>query len=116
MKGNHLITDIINVDCASADYCEKWLKVLKEQVINNGLKIINSYSHIFLPPDLPGFTGYILIDASHFAIHTYTDEKKIALDLFSCGNVNTMFIFESICKHFAITKENIKSIHYIERF
>lgn len=116
MKGIHLIADLIEVPCADSVYCDEWLDLLKRLVIANGLKIINSHSHIFKPPDLPGFTCYVLIDVSHFAVHTYAIDKKIALDLFSCGEINIKLIFKEICDIFDIKSNNIKSLHIFDRF
>ncbi|MHA1601796.1 MAG: S-adenosylmethionine decarboxylase family protein [Promethearchaeota archaeon] len=116
MKGTHLIADIINAKCSDAIFSSDWMNILKSLVLKNGLQIINTHLHIFKPPDLPGFTGYVLINASHFAIHTYSDEKKIALDLFSCGDVDIRQIFNEICKHFEINDNNIKALHILDRF
>lgn len=47
-----------------------------------GATIINSKFHRFLPI---GVSGFILLQESHFAIHTWPEYGYAALDLFTCG-------------------------------
>jgi len=35
-------------------------------------------------PHNPGWTGFVIIDKSHIAIHTFDDKNKISIDIFSC--------------------------------
>lgn len=54
--------------------CEKMLK-------RSGFKILDKTEHYFSPI---GYTGLFLLSESHFAIHTFPEEKKIYVELSSC--------------------------------
>jgi len=35
-------------------------------------------------PGNPGWTGFVIIDKSHIAIHTFREGNKVSVDVFSC--------------------------------
>jgi S-adenosylmethionine decarboxylase len=35
-------------------------------------------------PCNPGWTGFVVIDKSHIAIHTFTEGDRISIDVYSC--------------------------------
>ena len=47
----------------------------------SGFNILNFQEHYFRP----GYTGLWLLGESHFAIHTFPEEKKSYIELSSCN-------------------------------
>ncbi len=39
-------------------------------------------------PENPGVTGFVIIDKSHIAIHTFTETDTISVDVYSCKAFN----------------------------
>lgn len=116
IQGEHLIIDLINMN---RDIClngRKWVQVFEEIALSLELKILNTHIHDFIPPAAPGFTAYILLDSSHFSVHTYADNGAIAVDLFSCGGQKLNDAFVSLCSCFNIVEKNIKKKSIITRF
>lgn len=56
--------------------CEKALKA-------SNMTVVNRTSHQFEPQ---GTTAVWILAESHMAIHTYPEEKFMAVDVFTCGN------------------------------
>jgi len=86
-KGNHLIIDAIEVDSKVLDdkkFIRNFLKELPK-VIN--LTTLTKPKVIRATPkeyDTGGITGFVILGESNIAIHTYPQEGKFYLDLFSC--------------------------------
>jgi S-adenosylmethionine decarboxylase len=81
--GNHLIVELY--DCCEeiindAQYVEK---TLVEAVRISGARMIQSVIHEFNPH---GISGVIVIEESHFSVHTWPEYGYCALDIFTCGD------------------------------
>jgi len=67
-------------------------------------------------PENPGITGIEVIDKSHIAIHTFTENNTISIDVYSCKAFNAKKAVEYLQKHIdfkeittrTITREIIK--------
>lgn len=49
-----------------------------------GMKIIAGPIVVPGNPCNPGWTGFVVIDKSHIAIHTFTEGNRISIDVYSC--------------------------------
>ena len=47
-------------------------------------------------PENPGYTGIEVIDKSHIAIHTFTENNTISIDVYSCKPFNAKKVVEYI--------------------
>lgn len=79
-----------------------WINSVDELVIKSyfdkilkkaGFTILNYQSHHFDPI---GYTGLWLLSESHFAVHTFPEEKKTYIELSSC-NYHFYKNFKSEC-------------------
>ena len=116
IQGEHLIVDLINMDRETCLNGIKWVNIFEEIATSLELMVLNKYIHNFEPPAPPGFTGYVLLDASHFSVHTYADNGAIAVDLFSCGGKKMEHAFNNLCTYFDINEKNIKKKLIVKRF
>ena len=60
-----------------------------------GATILHTKFHQFSPQ---GLTGYILLAESHISIHTWPEYGYAAVDLFTCGTMDTERAFAHIAK------------------
>jgi S-adenosylmethionine decarboxylase len=82
MTGTHLIIDISNIlDNEKLKYSSTIFQVMDKIVEQFQLKVVAKASHQFEPY---GFTGVYVLSESHLSIHTFVEERKIALDLYTC--------------------------------
>jgi S-adenosylmethionine decarboxylase len=86
-KGNHLIIDGVNVNSKLLDdkrFIKNLLKELPKVVDMHTLtrpKVIRATPKEY---DTGGITGFVILSESNIAIHTYPNEGRFYLDLFSC--------------------------------
>ncbi|RJO60975.1 MAG: hypothetical protein C4542_07530 [Dehalococcoidia bacterium] len=116
IAGRHLIADLVNLDEALCLDAPGWLKAFINASQELGLEIVASNSHIFKPPKQPGLTAFLLLDSSHFSVHSYSDVGIAAVDLFSCRDKDLSQTFMGICKELGITKDNVLHERQIRRF
>lgn len=88
-KGSHVLIDIINFTTTSQS---AWIifdlmkRVIRE---NSKMKIVNEAITVFNDNDTDseaGWTSCLLLDASHFSSHAYSNRGMMAFDLFTCKN------------------------------
>ena len=80
--GNHLIVEMY--DCCpdainNVDYVESSMKAAVEI---SGATMVESVIHEFNPH---GVSGAIVVEESHFTVHTWPEYGYCALDIFTCG-------------------------------
>jgi S-adenosylmethionine decarboxylase len=82
MTGTHIIIDISNIsNNDKLKYSSTILPVMDKIVEQFQLKVVEKALHQFEPF---GFTGVYVLSESHLSIHTFVEERKIALDLYTC--------------------------------
>lgn len=82
MTGTHIIIDISNIiDNEKLKYSSTIIPILDKIVEKFQLKVVEKALHQFEPF---GFTGVYVLSESHLSIHTFVEERKIALDLYTC--------------------------------
>lgn len=58
----------------------------------------------------PGATGFVIIEFSHIAIHTFEKTNKISIDIFSCKAFDYNELFLYLKNVLALTKLKFKMI------
>jgi S-adenosylmethionine decarboxylase len=82
MTGTHILLDISNIkDIEKLKYSSTIIPIMDKIVEDFQLKVVAKASYQFTPY---GYTGVYVLAESHLSIHTYVDEGKIALDLYTC--------------------------------
>lgn len=91
-KGVHYIYDYKikdYMDRSPKQYQELLETILDEIVQEANLNVIDKSSNFFSGKESPpGFAIVYVIDESHLSAHSYYDEKLLAIDIFSCGNLD----------------------------
>jgi S-adenosylmethionine/arginine decarboxylase-like enzyme len=78
------------------------------------LNVVGECSHQFEKYNNPyGVTMVYLLSESHLSIHTFVDEGKIAIDLFTCDvSLEDRIMKEIVCDYFNISFLNIDMSHF----
>jgi S-adenosylmethionine decarboxylase len=85
--GIHYVVDIDNIKNEQI-YDNEFIKKLCDKLLSKtGVNVLNEIHHEFKPQ---GYTALYLLSESHMSIHTWPENSKIRLDLFSC-EVNGKF-------------------------
>ena len=82
----HVILDCFDV---SRDVClddKRLLEIIVQAAKSNNATIINTSRYRFGYDSPPGCTVFVMLDESHVSVHTYAEEGKMAIDVFTCGD------------------------------
>jgi len=112
--GKHILIDIKNVDSDKLKTIEM-IKPFMEKIIEElKLNVVDECSHQFKKDNLPyGATIIYLLTESHLSIHTFVDEGKITLDLFTCSlGVETEKIKSIIKDYFEVHSLSIDAYYF----
>ena len=85
------------------------IKLLESAAILSGATVIQT---IFKKFDPQGVTVICLLAESHISIHTWPEEGKAAVDLYTCGDSNPKLGCDMIIDHLYSTNHTLS---YIER-
>ena len=80
--GNHLIIELYDCQLEAINDAKSVEACLIEAVRLSGAKMVQSVIHKFNPH---GISGVIVIEESHFSVHTWPEYGYCALDIFTCG-------------------------------
>jgi S-adenosylmethionine decarboxylase len=81
--GNHLIIELYDCDRELISSARGVEDALIQAVKISGAKMVESVIHQFNPH---GISGVIVIEESHFSVHTWPEYGYCALDIFTCGD------------------------------
>lgn len=80
--GNHLIVEMYDCCPVIINDTKRVESCLKHAVELSGAHMVQSVIHHFNPH---GVSGVIVIEESHFSVHTWPEYGYCALDIFTCG-------------------------------
>lgn len=116
INGQQLLIDLVRLDKSVCLNGSAWKDAFISTGESLGLQVISSHVHIFEPPKSLGITAYVLLDSSHFSVHTYAESNRAAVDLFACTNGDLSRAFEMICEALGIEEDNIAMVKEVRRF
>ena len=112
--GKHVLIDVKNIDSDKLKTVED-IKPFMDQIIDElNLNIVGECSHQFKKDNSPyGVTMIYLLSESHLSIHTFVDEGKITIDLFTCGlDVDDRKLKQIIKDYFRVNFLNIDDYYF----
>ena len=108
-KGRHITLDYTGFS-GDGDWV---LTVLRAAVSRSNAREVHSHVAEFDGTESPlGFAAVVLIDESHISAHCYADEGILAVDCFTCGDIDPAGIVDDI--HGQLS-EAIPTINLIQR-
>ena len=112
--GKQILMDVKNIDSDKLKTIED-IKPFMDQIIDElNLNIVGECSHQFKKDNSPyGVTMIYLLSESHLSIHTFVDEGKITIDLFTCGlDVDDGKLKQIIKDYFRVNFLNIDAYYF----
>ena len=116
ITGTHIIVDLSKVESSKCLAGDIWLTAFVRASRALGLNPISSYVYTFEPPQEPGITAYLLLDASDFSVHTYANRGQAAIDLFACKVKSLDSTLQLILREVGISDKSIVKKRTITRF
>lgn len=98
-KGSHLIIDCLNVPFEVCSNDQLVLETLSEAAREAGATVISQVRYKFDGIKSPnGFALIVMLDESHLSAHSYSDEGRMAMDIFTCGKTDPQSVLDIISK------------------
>jgi len=89
--GNHILVEFSGCTPQIMNEVSTIEKGMVDAAIKAGATVINSTFHHFSPY---GVSGVVVIQESHLAIHTWPEYGYAAVDLFTCGDIDSWISFD----------------------
>ena len=107
--GKPILIDVKNISSDKLKLVEDIKPFMDKMVEELNLKVVGECSYQFQKFNSPyGATMVYLLSESHLSIHTFVDEGKITLDLFTCDiSLEDKKIKNIICDYFNVSFLNI---------
>ena len=107
--GKHILIDIKNVDSEKLKLVDDMKLFLNKIVEELKLNVVGECSHQFEKYNSPyGATMIYLLSESHLSAHTFVDEGKITLNLFTCDvSLEDRHIKKIICDYLGVSFLNV---------
>jgi S-adenosylmethionine decarboxylase len=80
--GSHLLVELYGCDSESLKREDCVANAMREAAIESKATVVDQSFHEFRPY---GVSGAVIIQESHYTIHTWPEHKYAAVDLFYCG-------------------------------
>ena len=112
--GKQILMDVKNIDSDKLKTVEMIKLFMKKIIEALNLNVVGECSHQLKKDNVPyGATMIYLLAESHLSIHTFVDEGKITLDLFTCSlGVETEKIKSIIKDFFDVHLLNIDAYYF----
>ncbi len=113
LVGKQVLIDVKNVSSDRLKTIEDIKPFMDKVVEVLKLNVVGECSHQFKKDNSPyGVTMVYLLSESHLSIHTFVDEGKITIDLFTCDvSLEDRVMKDIVCDYFNISFLNIDMSH-----
>lgn len=112
-KGIHLIVDCRDVPRSTCLDEEGMMVAIGDVLQEHNCTILNRFGQRLGKNSPPGFAITFTLDESHVTAHSYADEQKLAIDIFTCGTVHPQVILSALKKKVRLGKLETREV---ERF
>lgn len=92
----HYIIDLYNCDEKIIKSVNNIAKIMKKAGNIGKLNVVEECFHQFLPH---GVSGILILEESHFAIHTWPEYNYVSVDLYLCNISNSIDSIIDYLKH-----------------
>jgi S-adenosylmethionine decarboxylase len=83
--GKHFLLNLYGCSSVLLNDERFLIDLMENAAVASGATVLKTVSHKFDPQ---GITAICLLSESHISIHTWPEEGKAALDVYTCGSAN----------------------------
>ena len=95
--GHHVLVSLYGISFHLLDDLAGIKAAFERAVEVCGATVLNRFSHQFHPQ---GVTIVYALAESHISIHTFPEEGSCAIDVYTCGNMNSVKGMQVLIEHF----------------
>ncbi len=105
--GKHFLAELFGCKSEIINNVELVEGHMKTSVLLSGATIVQSVFHTFSPY---GVSGVVIVAESHLAVHTWPEHDYVAIDFFSCGDLECERAISNLQIGFGAERIEIKKI------
>lgn len=114
--GRHIAVDVWGAQFTVLDNVDYLQQIMIDAAEKSGAMVLSACNKKFDPN---GCTVLILLSESHFAIHTYPEERFAAIDCFTCGervdpNIAVNYLIDILNPKIVYTKTLIRGLKELQ--
>lgn len=95
--GHHILVSLYGIAFSLLDDIAKITDSFERAVDACGATVLNRFSHQFNPQ---GVTIVYALAESHISIHTFPEKGCCAIDVYTCGDMDSMKAMDVLIGHF----------------
>lgn len=105
--GSHFLAELFGCTIEIINNVELVEEHMKISATLSGATIVQSVFHTFSPY---GVSGVVIVEESHLAVHTWPEHGYVAIDFFSCGDLNCKAAISNLSNRFGAQRIETKKI------
>jgi S-adenosylmethionine decarboxylase proenzyme len=105
--GQHYLIDFVGCDSKLIALVEPTREIVLRAAKECGATIVDDRFHQFQPF---GVSGVVLIAESHISVHTWPENGFVAVDIFTCGEMEPQVAIDIMRKDFMATETTVKIV------
>lgn len=106
--GHHVLVSLYGITFSLLDDLAAIRNAFEKAVEVCGATVLNRFSHQFHPQ---GVTIVYALAESHISIHTFPEEGSCAIDVYTCGTMNSMDAMKVLIEHFKPIEVSIQEVN-----
>lgn len=112
--GMHIIMEMYGCPAELTAHVPSVKRVFDRIIYEANINRISEAYHQFRPQ---GVTGIVLLEESHISVHTWPEHGYVAMDIYTCGNIDKAIKAAKIAKKLfmpkkVLTKELIRGLEH----
>jgi len=106
--GQHFLLDLFEVDRLLLEDMQPFINFIRPLLQECMADVLSDCHHKFLGEG--GYTYLALLSTSHFSVHSWPEKNSIAIDMFSCGSIQSEHLVAEVIRYFSPSSYNLKKI------
>ena len=103
--GHHVLISLYGISFSALNDILGIREAFEKAVSACGATVLNRFSHQFVPQ---GVTVVYALAESHISIHTFPENGCCAIDVYTCGDMNTNAAAQVFVEHFSPVEISIQ--------
>jgi len=105
--GKYYLVELIDCDTEKLKFVKDVQEIFLRAAEKSKATVVKHFFHQYEPF---GVTGIILICESHFSIHTWPEDKYVAFDILTCGEMYPELAIEEMKNSFQAKQAKVRII------
>ena len=106
--GHHILVSLYGISFTLLDDIAAIRAAFEKAVEACGATVLNRFSHQFHPQ---GCTVVYALAESHMSLHSFPENGCVAIDVYTCGDMNSMSAMNVLIEHFKPIEVSIQEVN-----